>query len=73
MKKYIEAAYRRLDSKYGIKTFEPYFRSDNKGVGRIVNFPAGTAENAATYIHATLFAVWSLFELGESDKAWEQI
>ena len=73
MKKHILSAYRRLDSKYGIKTFEPYFRADNTGVGRIINLPAGTAENAATYIHATLFAVWSLFELGESDAAWEQI
>lgn len=66
-------AYRRLDSKYGIKTFEPYFAEDNKGVGRIIYLPEGTAENGAVYIHATLFAAWSLFVVGEAKKAWEQI
>ena len=66
-------AYERLDSKYGYKTFEPYFSSSNDKVGRINRLPKGTAENGATYIHATLFAIWSLFEIGESKKAWEQI
>lgn len=66
-------AYKRLDSKYGLKTFEPYFAKEVKGVGRIVNLPKGTAENGATYVHATLFGVWSLFEMGESKLAWEQL
>lgn len=73
MKEFIEKAYKRLDSKFGIKTFEPYFALDNKEVGRITHLPKGTAENGATYIHATLFAIWSLFELGDSDEAWAQI
>lgn len=66
-------AYRRLDSKYGLKTFEPYFEKDAKGVGRIVNLPKGTAENSATYIHATLFGIWSLFLMDEGEKAFEQL
>lgn len=66
-------AYDRLDSKYGYKTFEPFFSSANDKVGRINRLPKGTAENGATYIHATLFAIWSLFEIGEAKKAWEQI
>ena len=66
-------AYGRLDSKYGYKTFEPYFSSENDKVGRINRLPKGTAENGATYIHATLFAIWSLFEIGEAKLAWEQI
>ena len=69
----ILAAYDRLDSKYGLKTFEPYFAEDNKDVGRIIRLPKGTAENGATYIHATLFGILSLFEMGESERAWEQI
>ena len=73
MKEYIVKAYERLESKYGIKTFEPYFALDNKEVGRITRLPKGTAENGAVYIHATLFAIWSLFEMGEYEKAWEQI
>ena len=73
MKEYIEKAYKRLDSKFGIKTFSPYFALDNKEVGRITHLPEGTAENGATYIHATLFASWSLFELGDSEFAWAQL
>lgn len=73
LKKEILSAYNRLDSKYGLKTFEPYFGKENDKVGRINRLPKGTAENGATYIHATLFAIWSLFEMGEEDKAWEQL
>lgn len=69
----IVKAYDRLDSKYGLKTFEPYFAPENTQVGRISRMPKGTAENGATYIHATLFGIWSLFEIGESKRAWEQI
>ena len=69
----ILAAYDRLDSKYGLKTFEPYFALDNHDVGRIIRLPKGTAENAATYIHATLFGIMSLFAVGESKRAWEQL
>ena len=69
----ILSAYYRLDSKYGLKTFEPYFAKGSQGVGRIVKLPKGTAENGATYIHATLFAILSLFDLGESKAAWEQL
>lgn len=69
----IMAAYNRLDSKYGLKTFEPYFAKKKNKIGRINRLPKGTAENGATYIHATLFGIWSLFEVGEYKKAWEQL
>ena len=66
-------SYKRLDSKYGFKTFEPFFDADSRRVGRIVNLPKGTAENAATYIHSTTFAIDSLFVLRKGEWAWEQI
>jgi len=69
----ILAAYERLDGKYGLKTFEPYFRPDTPGVGRIINIPEGTAENGATYVHAAMFGVWSLFGMGEGKLAWKQL
>ena len=56
-----------------MKTFEPFFDKGVKGVGRIVNLPKGTAENAATYIHATMFGIWSLFMVNESRAAFGQI
>ena len=73
MKPYIVNAYERLQGKYGIQTFEPYFAPDNHEVGRITRLPKGTAENGAVYIHASLFAIWSLFEVGEFEKAWEEL
>ncbi len=72
-KEHILAAYHRLDSKYGLMTFAPYFEDDVKGVGRIVRLPKGTAENGATYIHATLFAILSLFMMNEEKMAYQQI
>jgi cellobiose phosphorylase len=66
-------AYKRLDSTYGMKTFEPYFEKGTHGVGRIPNLPKGTAENGATYIHASMFGVMSLFAIGESEKAWNEL
>ncbi len=73
IKQDILQSYKRLDSKYGIKTFEPYFEAGTQGVGRIPNLPQGTAENGATYIHATMFCIWSLFILDEPQLAWEQL
>ena len=63
----------RLDSKYGYRTFAPHFDIDAKGVGRIPKLPPGTAENGAAYIHATAFAIMALFQMGEAEKAWEQL
>lgn len=66
-------AFSRLDSKYGLKTFEPYFPKNTPGVGRIPNLPAGTAENGAVYIHATLFGIMALFRMGYPELAWAQL
>ena len=66
-------AYEKLDSKYGIKTFEPYFPRNMKGVGRITTLVPGTYENSCTYVHATMFSAMAMFILGEPKKAWEQL
>lgn len=66
-------AFGRLDSKYGLKTFEPFFPRDTPGVGRIPKLPPGTAENGAAYIHATAFGAMALFRMGEPPRAWEQL
>lgn len=66
-------AFENLDSKYGLKTFEPHFEPDTKGVGRIPKLPAGTAENGAAYIHASMFGIMALFRMGYSENAWMQL
>lgn len=66
-------AFTRLDSKYGFKTFNPYFAENVKGVGRIVHLPKGTAENGATYVHATMFAIDALCKLNQYQEAINQL
>ena len=66
-------AYCKLDDKYGFRTFDTPFDPDLQGVGRIGKLPKGTAENAATYIHASLFAVLALYKIGCEKKATEQL
>ena len=70
----IVSIYERLDDKYGLRTFDPGFgRGTEHWFGRIPRLPVGTAENGATYNHATLFGVWSLFQTGQSAAAWRQL
>ena len=70
---FAKAALKRLEGKYGFLTFNVGFKKDTKEVGRIVNLPIGTAENAATYIHGALFGVDSLFIQNEPKWAFEEI
>ncbi|MDH3257577.1 MAG: hypothetical protein OEM27_08160, partial [Nitrospinota bacterium] len=70
----ILSIYEQLDDKYGLRTFDPAFaRGTEHWFGRIPRLPVGTAENGATYNHATLFGVWSLFQAGQSGAAWKQL
>lgn len=66
-------AFQRLDGKYGLMTFTPAFPRGATGVGRIPKLPPGTAENGATYIHATLFGIMAYFMMGRPREAWLQI
>lgn len=66
-------AFQQLDSKYGMKTFDPPFAPNTPGVGRIPKLPEGTAENGAVYVHASAFGVMALFRMGCPEKAFEQL
>lgn len=66
-------SFKELDSQYGLKTFHPHFEPDTKGVGRIPKLPAGTAENGASYIHASMFGIMALFRMGHGKEAWGQL
>ena len=69
----ILAAFAKLDDKYGFRTFDEYFGPETTGIGRIGKLPRGTSENAATYIHASLFGVLALYKIGCEKEASEQI
>ena len=69
----IVKACERLDGKYGLRTFDEPFGEDSGNIGRIGKLPAGTGENAATYVHGALFCVHALFTIGLETLATEQI
>ena len=62
-----------MATKYGLLTFSKPFAEDAPGVGRINKLPAGTAENGAVYVHASLFAIMALFNMGFAKDAWEEL
>jgi cellobiose phosphorylase len=69
----ILSAYQKLDSHYGLKTFDLPFTTGIDKVGGIARQFPGVLENAAVYVHATTFAILSLFMTGYEELAWEQI
>ena len=69
----IVKACERLDGKYGLRTFDEPFGEDSYSIGRIGKLPAGTGENAATYIHGALFGVHALFSIGLDELGTKQI
>jgi len=62
-----------VSSKYGLKTFDIPFPRDCKGVGRIAAIVPGTYENSCAYAHGSLFGTMALFEMGEAERAWQEI
>ena len=73
IKKDLVNAFKKLDSKYGIKTIVPEFEKDMYGVGNICKITPGTYENSCSYVHATMFSIMALYSVGESEFAWEQL
>ena len=66
--------FKAVQSKYGLMTFDEPFTPDMKDVaGRISGITPGTYENAAAYVHASMFAIMALFSLGEADFAWQEL
>ncbi len=62
----------KLDSKYGLLTFDKSFDEYSSKVGELSTIAAGTVENACAYVHASTFAIMALFQMGHSKEAWEQ-
>lgn len=73
LKNTILNAIKHLDSKFGFKTYDVPFDSSFEGLKGINGQVSGTCENAASYIHSSAFAMYSLFKIGEWDLAWEQL
>ena len=74
MKDVVMKAFNSVVSEYGLMTFDKAFpMSIRDKAGRICTITPGTYENAAAYVHASMFAIMALFSLGESRRAWEEM
>ena len=74
LKDSIMGNFNAVKSKYGLMTFDEPFTPDMRpAAGRISGITPGTYENAAAYVHASMFAIMALFSMGEGKFAWEEL
>lgn len=61
----------QLDTPYGVAMFAPPYSAMREDVGRVTQKHPGSAENGAVYNHAAIFHVFSLYAVGESERAYK--
>lgn len=63
----------QLDSPYGTMMLAPAYTHMHEHIGRLTQKHPGTAENGSIYNHAAMFYVFALYQLGEGERAFEQL
>ncbi|MDN4051488.1 NdvB protein [Massilia sp. YIM B02763] len=63
----------QLDTPYGVQMFAPPYSAMREDVGRVTQKHPGSAENGAVYNHASVFYIYSLYTIGETDRAWNAL
>ena len=61
----------QLNTPYGVAMFAPPFSAMREDVGRVTQKHPGSAENGAVYNHASVFYIYSLYTVGEKDRAYK--
>ncbi|MHA4866099.1 GH36-type glycosyl hydrolase domain-containing protein [Duganella sp. PWIR1] len=61
----------QLCTPYGVQMFAPPFSAMRDDVGRVTQKHPGSAENGAVYNHAAVFYIYSLYSIGEGDRAYK--
>ena len=61
----------QLHTPYGVAMFAPPYSAMRDDVGRVTQKHPGSAENGAVYNHASIFYIYSLYAVGEGDRAYE--
>ncbi|KAB7768459.1 GH36-type glycosyl hydrolase domain-containing protein [Xanthomonas maliensis] len=67
----LEAVREQLHTPYGPVMLAPAYTHMRDDVGRLTQKFPGSAENGAVYNHAAAFYLYSLYRIGEADRAWE--
>ncbi len=61
---------KQLSTPYGVAMFAPPFSGMREDIGRVTQKYPGSAENGAVYNHASVFYIYSLYIIGERDRAY---
>lgn len=70
-KKMLAQVEEQLYTPYGVLMFAPPFSKMREDVGRVTQKYPGSAENGSVYNHAAIFYIYSLYSIGENDRAYE--
>jgi cellobionic acid phosphorylase len=60
----------QLETPYGVMTLAPAFTAMRDDIGRVTQKFPGSAENGSVYNHDAAFYIFSLFAVGERDRAF---
>ena len=60
----------QLESPYGVAMFAPPYSKMRDDVGRVTQKHPGSAENGAVYNHAAIFYIFSLYTVGQAERAY---
>ncbi len=66
----IQAVAEQLETPYGVMTLAPAFTAMRDDVGRVTQKFPGSAENGSVYNHDAVFYIYSLYTVGERDRAF---
>jgi cellobionic acid phosphorylase len=63
----------QLKTPYGVQMFAPPYSAMREDIGRVTQKHPGSAENGAVYNHAAVFYIFSLYTIGEADRAFDAL
>ncbi|MDN3715468.1 GH36-type glycosyl hydrolase domain-containing protein [Vibrio breoganii] len=69
--KMIKQVEQQLETPYGVMMLAPSFTGMRDDVGRVTQKHPGSAENGSVYNHAAIFYIFSLYQAGETDRAFK--
>jgi cellobiose phosphorylase len=67
----LEAVYRRLNTRHGIKVSTPGFDGYDPAKGGITTYPPGAKENGGIFLHANTWVIIAETKMGNGDRAFE--
>ncbi|WED26301.1 NdvB protein [Vibrio sp. DW001] len=69
----LKAIDEQLDTPYGVMLFAPAYTQMREDVGRVTQKWPGSAENGSVYNHAAAFYAAGLYNITESDRAFDVV